>query len=333
MDFATFAGAVRRGEAPAPVTVFAGPEAFLRERGAAMIRETDPAFADGTVRLNASETRWAGVMDELHTAAFFGGRKLVVLVDEGNFVHNHKDEVRAYAEQPSPTALLAALVPTSRIPSLGKARIVECRSLKPSDLQRWIVAEAGSLGKSLDANAARLLASRAGGDLGTLRGHLEKLVLHAGARTSVTADDVRALVGNEEEHKVYELSLAAASKDAPRALRVLRALVRSGEAVQVLLWKLAWEYRKLAEAKKLLLAGRKRFEVTSMLQITYFTDEFLRLVDAHGLGELVEKHGEILKTDVALKTGGGEQAVLEALVVRLASDPRVGKEGRSASSW
>ena len=100
----------------------------------------------------------------------------------------------------------------------------------------------------------------------------------------------------------------------------LRALVRSGEAVQVLLWKLAWQYRKLAEAKKLLAAGRRRFEVTSQLQITFYADEFLRLVDNHTLAELVDKHGEILKADVALKTSGGNEVpILESLVCRLAA--------------
>ena len=128
------------------------------------------------------------------------------------------------------------------------------------------------------------------------------------------------MVGNQEEREVYELSLAAASKDLPRAYGILRALLAAGEAVQVLLWKLAWQYRKLAEAKKLLEAGRRRFEVTSQLQITYYADEFLKLVDGHSIAELVFKHGEILKADVALKTsGGGERAILEALVCRLAS--------------
>jgi DNA polymerase III delta subunit len=127
-------------------------------------------------------------------------------------------------------------------------------------------------------------------------------------------------VGYQEEREVYELSLAAAAKDVAKAYRVLRALIRSGEAVQVLLWKLAWQYRKLAEAKKLLLGGRRRFEVTSQLQITFYADEFLRMVDGHSLTELVDKHGEILKTDVALKTSGGnEVALLESLVCRLAA--------------
>ncbi|MBI3858231.1 MAG: DNA polymerase III subunit delta [Planctomycetes bacterium] len=321
MDFAAFAAELRGKKGPAPVYVIAGPEALLRDRAAALLAESDPELGANLIRLASSETDWARVADELYTPPFLAKKKLVVLVDEGNFVHNHAEALRGYLKQPSAANVLAALVPTDKVPALAGALLVECRSLKPGDLQRWLASEAQRLGKTLDRAAGELLASRAGGSsLSALAGHLEKLAAHAGARTSISAEDVRSLVGYQEEREVYELSLAAASKDVARAYRVLRALIHSGEAVQVLVWKLAWQYRKLAEAKKLLAAGRRRFEVTSQLQITYFADEFLRLVDGHSLGELVDKHGEILKADVALKTSGGnEVAVLESLVCRLAS--------------
>jgi DNA polymerase-3 subunit delta len=320
MDFAAFSAELRAKKALAPVYIFAGAEALLRDRGLALLKESEPALAENAIRVSASETAWPRVADELYTASFFGGRKLVVLVDDGNFVHNHADALKAYLKEPSPTAVLVALVPTEKVPALGDARVVECRTPRPPELPRWIVSEAQRLGKQVDRAAAELLAQRAGGSLAALAGHLEKLALHAAGRAAITAEDVRAMVGNEEEREVYELSLAAASKDLPRAYRILRALLAAGEAVQVLLWKLAWQYRKLAEAKKLLAAGRRRFEVTSQLQITYYADEFLRLVDAHSILELVSKHGEILKADLALKTSGGnEMAILESLVCRLAS--------------
>jgi DNA polymerase-3 subunit delta len=322
VDFAAFGAEVRGKKAPAPVYLFAGPEALLRERAVALLREADPELGGNALRVASSETDWTRLADELYTPPFLEKRKLVILVDEGNFVHNHADELREYLKSPSPSGVLAALVPGEKAPpALGpNARVVECRSLKSVDLQRWLIAEAQRIGKTLDRPAAELLAARAGTNLAALAGHVEKLALHAGARASITADDVRSLVSNQEERAVYELSLAAASKNAPGAYRILRALLRSGEPVQMLLWKLAWQYRKLAEAKKLLAAGRRRFEVTSQLQITYYADEFLRLVDGHSLEELVSKHGEILKADVALKTSGGnDAALLESLVLRLAS--------------
>ncbi len=319
MDFASFA-AEMRAKGPPPVCVFAGPEALLRERGLRMLKETGADLAANSLRIPSSETDWARLADELYTVPFGGGRKLVILVDEGNFAHNNAEALRTYAGNPSPSAVLAALVPTGKLPALGSALVVDCRPLRPADLQRWLVSEAQRLGKNLERAAAELLATRAGGDMTALLGHLEKLAAYAGARPSITTQDVRALVSNQEDHQVYELALAAASKDAPRAFRILRRLLESGEAVQVLVWKLAWQYRKLAEARKLLDAGRKRFEVTSMLQITYYPEEFLGLADRHGLAELLEKHGEILKADVALKTsGGGEIPVLESLVLKLAA--------------
>jgi len=324
VEFAAFSNEVRAGKPLAAVYVFAGPEALLRDRGVALLKEAEPALAGNAIRLPSSETAWPRIADELYTGSFFGGRKLVVLVDDGNFVHNNADAIKAYLKQPSPSAVLVALVPSEKVPSLPEARLVECRTPRPADLARWIVSEAQRLGKQIDRAAAELLARRAGGSLGGLASHLEKLALYAGARSGLTSEDVRALVGNEEEREVYELSLAAASKDLPRAYGILRTLLDAGEAVQVLLWKLAWQYRKLAEAKKLLLAGRRRFEVTSQLQITYYADEFLKLVDGHSIEELIFKHGEILKADVALKTsGGGELAILEALVCRLASPAKV----------
>jgi DNA polymerase-3 subunit delta len=321
MDFASFAAEVRTKGVTAPAYVFAGPESLLRDRGAALLREIDPELGANAVRAASAETDWARLAGELYTPPFLARRKLVILVDEGNFVHNQAEALRDYLERPAPSAVLAALVPTERVPSLPGACLVECRSLKPGDLQRWLAAEALRLGKTLERPAAELLAARGGGSLAAQANHLEKLAAHAGSRTSIGADDVRALVGVEEERQAYELSLAAASKDGPKAFRVLRALLASGEAVQVLLWKLAWQYRKLAEAKKLLAAGRRRFEVTSQLQITYYADEFLRLVDSHTLAELVAKHGEILKADVALKTSGGgaEVPILESLVCRLSA--------------
>ena len=320
MDFAAFAAELRGKKGPAAVYVFAGPEALLRNRAASLLAESDPELGANVIRLEASETDWARVADELYTHPFLSKKKLVVLVDEGNFVHNHAEDLRGYLKQPSTANVLAALVPTEKVPALAGACVVECRSLKPGDLQRWVTSEAQRLGKTLDRSAAELLSARAGGSLSALAGHLEKLALHAGARASITSDDVKALVGYQEERAVYELSLAAAGKDVARAYRVLRALLNAGEAVQVLLWKLAWQYRKLAEAKKLLAAGRRRFEVTSQLQITYYADEFLKLVDGHSLAELVDKHGEILKADVALKTSGGNEVpILESLVCRLAT--------------
>ena len=258
MNFQTFAAGLRKKSPLPPVIVFAGTEALLRDRGLTLLREAHPDLEAGMVRIPSSETDWTRLCDELYTAPFFGGRKLVVLVDEGNFTSNHRDQVRAYTGEPSSTAILVVLVPTLKLPKLEGATIVECRSLKPADLRRWLGAEAQRLGKTLDRAATDLLISRGGKDLSALAGHLEKLAVHASTRTLLTPDDIRTLVGNEEERQIYELSLATTSYDAAGALRILRALSSGGAPAAMLIWKLAWQYRKLAEARRLLDGGQSR---------------------------------------------------------------------------
>src|SRR5262245_66167656 len=88
MDFAAFAAELRGKKGPAPVVVFAGPEALLRDRAAALLAESDPDLGANLIRLASSETDWARVADELYTPPFLAKKKLVVLVYEGNFVHN-----------------------------------------------------------------------------------------------------------------------------------------------------------------------------------------------------------------------------------------------------
>ncbi|MHC4605672.1 MAG: DNA polymerase III subunit delta [Planctomycetota bacterium] len=326
MDYTAFAAGVKSRRKLSPAYLFFGEEGYLRRRGAELVRGADPAFAENTIRVSSSETTWAKLLSELCTPPFLGGRKLVLLVDEGNFIHNEASNLKAYVNTPSPAAVLAVLSPMAKCPvpfESPRLVLVRCRPLGAADVRRWIQTEIQRRGKSMDRATADLLIGRAGTDLSTLDGYLDTLSLHSGKREQILAKDVEALVGDESEFKVFELALAAAHKDRPGALVVLHGLREGGENPHALLWRLAWQYRKMVEAKRLLEAGVRRFEAAARLQITYYQDKFLSMVDAHSLEELLEKHQALLDADLALKTSGSgtEEAVLDALVCRLSEAP------------
>ncbi len=321
MEFAAFAVEKPPSEPP-PVWIFHGSESFLRDEGLALVKQRWPALASNSIRFASSDLAWPALTGELYTASFFGGKKLVVLADEGNFLHNNLDLFKEYAKAPSPCAVLVALVPGDK--SLGvkdsaSVRLVECKPLKSYDLQRFAQTLFQRQGRTIDRAALETLCLR-GGELAAIAGHVEKLCTFAGKRTTITAADVAAHVQGEPPHKDYELALAAARKQPKKAIELARAMIDAGDPAQKILWKLAWQYRKMVEAKKLLAQGRGRGEVTSLLQITFFQEEFLGLVASHTHEELLDKHGEILKADLALKTSGGmEAAILEGLVAKLSS--------------
>jgi DNA polymerase III delta subunit len=320
VEFAAFLA--DKSPAP-PILIFQGSETFLRERGLAAARARWPDLASNALRLPSSDVTWQALADELFTAGLLGGRKLVVLADEGNWLHNNLAAFKEYLKAPASSAVLLALVPSDK--SLGvkesdSLRLVDCRPPKPVDLPRIVQTLVQERGKTIDRAALETLCSRGGPDLVALAGHVETICTYVGRRPAIAAADVAAHVHGEAAHKDYELALACAKKQPRRALELARALVDAGDPAQKILWKLAWQYRKMVEGRKLLESGVRRGEVTSRLQITYFQTEFLGLVDGHSLGELLEKHGEILKADLALKTGGGtDHAVLESLVAKLAS--------------
>lgn len=322
MEFRALAADLKKG--PAPVYLVFGPESLLRERAVALVRGTE---AFDTVRIDTQGVEWPAVAGELHTPAFLGARKLVVLRDEGNFVHNHREDVKAYSSAPSPSAVLVASIPSEKAPSIAESaavRHVSCRSLPPDDLAVWVQSEFQRQGKAVDRAAVAALIERSGESLAALAGHVGNLVTYAGDRPKVALEDVASLVRGGPSHEVYELALAAASKKPGLALEILHRLLAGGEAAPLLLWRLAWQYRKIVEAKRLLESGRRRFEVTSLLQITYYPDKFLALVDSHTVAELLDKHAAILETDVALKSGGGaELPLMTRLVLRLAASARV----------
>src|SRR5688572_16262245 len=97
MEFRALAADLKKGP-PAPVYLVYGSEGLLRERAVEMIRAAEPFQY---LRVETAGLEWPSVSGELYTAGFFSGRKLVALHDEGNFVHNHKDDVKEYAASPS----------------------------------------------------------------------------------------------------------------------------------------------------------------------------------------------------------------------------------------
>lgn len=311
------------GGAKAGVFLIYGAEALLREEAAATIRSAEPPPGFQVLRSAGSDTSWPALADELYTPAFLGGRKLVLLADEGNFVHNHLAALKEYAANPSESAVLVALIPSDKAPGIpeGKSvRHVRCGAPKGPELVRWVQAELQRRGAQADRAVAEHLARHGGTTLLEISRRIETLALF-GAGRRIGIDDATELVRAEPAHEVYELALAAAAKQTGKALEIAHRLLEAGEPPTLLIWRLAWQYRKLVEARKLMDAGRRRFEITSTLQITYYPDEFLALVDRHPLPELLEKHGQILATDLALKsTGADERVLIESLVLRLASE-------------
>lgn len=219
------------------------------------------------------------------------------------------DVLEAYVRKPEPqTTLVIVAADVDRGRRLYKtlqksATVVELWGLRnfaqdPKNVKGWelerIGKEAAAIvtravkgaGRTIDPAAVRLLAARAGTDIATLRGDLERLMLYVGDRKAIDVRDVQEIVSGETLQDQWALADAIVEKDTRKALRQLGLAFDSGSVPYMILGQLGHCVRgKVAAA------------------------------DPRRVPAAVEA---LFRTDLELKSSGGDPRVLlERLVVEL----------------
>lgn len=215
------------------------------------------------------------------------------------------DVLEAYVKKPEPrTTLVFMASDVDRTRRLYKAlqkqaTIVECWGLKGAKdvrgldlrqvartaeaLVRQAVTDAGH---QIEPAAARLIAERAGTDIATLRGDVERLLLFAAGKSKIDLKDVHEVVSAETAHDDWAVTTAIQRGDTAEALRQLGLALESGGVPYMILGQLGWFVRE-----KLSISDPRRVPAA---------------VDA------------LFRTDIDLKSSGGDPRVLlERLVVEL----------------
>lgn len=168
-----------------------------------------------------------------------------------------------------------------------EATIVTCGVVENlDDAVAWIRNRVQAAGAQIDPAGARLLAERCGTEVKRLRNDVDRLLLYALGQTSISADDVREVVGPASLQDDWAMTNAIEAGDAKAALRQLALLLESGAAPEKILGQLGW-------------LVRTRFP----LQIPYAVKPSVQA---------------LFRTDLDLKRSAGEPRVLlERLVVEL----------------
>jgi DNA polymerase-3 subunit delta len=266
----------------------------------------------------------AGIVESARTLPMMGDRRVIVVLRaekilkpkrKGKAAAEEEDpadaaetgsaaELEAYVARPEPrTTLVFVASDVDRTRRLYKslqkqATIVECWGLKPGKdarvdlrqvartaeaLVKQAVADAG---QQIDSAAARLIAERAGTDIATLRGDVERLLLFAAGKKNIDLQDVREIVSAETAQDDWAVTTAIQRGDTAEALRQVGLALESGAVPYMILGQLGWFVRE-----KLVMTDLKRVPAA---------------VDA------------LFRTDLELKSSGGDPRVLlERLVVDL----------------
>lgn len=216
--------------------------------------------------------------------------------------------------------------------ALVKAGTVQLEKLEAPDskkLPAWLQARARSKGIAIDGGAVAVLANYAGPNLRQLDNELEKLSLYALGR-SITVQDVRELVTDASEEKIWTLTDGLCQRNAGKAMRALHDLRRMGEPSLRLLTSIANQYRMLIEVKTLMASGQRNKDAMAkqLGYKSYPVQKAMGLVDSFSYDELAAIMERLLEADMAMKTGADPQCELDMVVADLTLQP----ERQSAST-
>jgi len=223
------------------------------------------------------------------------GEKLLIPKRESKAAEEEQERLEAFlAAPPSHATVVFVCGALDKRRSVVKqimqaAQVVNCGTIgDEADAERWVKARAVSVGAPLDAGAVRALVRRAGLDIVRLRGGLERLALYAMGQKTITADDVRqAVPAGPEAQAEFGIANAIQRNDAAEAIHELHLALDAGAAPFFLLGQIRYAAEKLPPP-------RVRGGIEA-----------------------------VFRTDLALKSSGGEPRVLlERLVVELCGSRR-----------
>ncbi len=203
------------------------------------------------------------------------------------FVATEIDRTRRFTKLLEKHASVVTFSGIRAEPRSGQAGVNDAQAVARKFVQDEMVRE----GRTIDAAALKMLVERSGGDISKLRGDLERLLLFAGDRKTITgadADEVSTDAATVTDD--WAVTNAIGAGDAARALRELALRFDRGDSPHGIVGQLRWWV-----SNQLAQSAEERVKPA---------------LDA------------LLRTDLALKSSGGDDQVLvERLVVELTGRP------------
>jgi DNA polymerase III subunit delta len=328
VDYSSFLRGVERGDV-GPIVLLHGPEPILIED--AIDRLARHLFGEGGESVLDRENvdlREAGaeaLVRAARTLPFLAPRRLVVARMEEAPGEKAGAPLLAYVGDPGPTTVLVLVVERGVEPThwLAKAlpptAVVAVQAPVGRALTSWLRTRAQRAGLELSDDGAELLVELVGDDPGLLWAEVEKAAVAGGPdNRRVGPNEVRAVVGDQRVHKLFELMRAIEAGDRSTALTVLQRLLDSGEEPLVLLAMLVRDARLTWQVKEARRHGRSAEEIARTLRRPPAAAAALvTRADSMQVGDPPRRLRLCWETDRRLKLGANARGELILLVIEL----------------
>jgi len=293
-----------------------------------------PQRATGLFDAEAASVSASDVLDELRTAPFLTGKRVVRIKGADDFISKNRPLLEKYFDNPCPTGRLILTVNSwdsrtklaKKLPKVGKLITVAQPTRKELPYRLMDYAK-DAHDKKLSMATAILLIELTGDELTRLYSEIDKLALYAGDQKIITEKHVESLIGHNRLFSAFAVIDAIIAGNAGVAIERLRGMFEADKSTEyTVVGAFAYHIRKMFNAKILLDKGLRPREIEKRLRIWGDTNAFfahLRQMSLKQVGQYLQQLGE---TDYAIKTGQTQAKVaMEQLVLKLAAGTTAGR--------
>ncbi len=280
----------------------------------------------------ATESSGNDILNSVETLPFLTEKRIVVLKMANKLKNDDFKIVEQIIENPVYTTCFIIIFPDKVKNSTSKRKdlisiceksdncyCVDCKKPYEKDVKIFIQEEFNNRGKTIEQDVIQQIINDTGLDLQNVSNEIEKISLYLGKdKKNVTVEDFIKISGFTKEINVFMLTNAIEEKNLKYSLFIIEQMLKTGESAIGLLSTISNTVRKMLIAKSLM--EEKNYTSQDALNYirvyAYFQYKYLNNLSKYTLLHLKKSLKEILKTDVALKTGKtDDKSAIENLVL------------------
>ena len=316
----------------APIYFLAGEENFLLEDSLKRIEKVINTDDLNREVFQATESSGNDILNSVETLPFLTDKRIVILKMANKLKNDDFKIITKVIENPVDTACFIIMFPEKVKNSTSKRKdlialcedsdycyCVDCKKMYEKDVKLFIQDEFNNRGKTIEPEVVQQIGNDTGLDLQNVSNEIEKISLYLGKdKKNVTVEDFIKISGFTKEINIFMLTNAIEEKNLKYSLFIIEQMLKTGESAIGLLSTISGAVRKMLMAKSLM--EEKDYSMKDALNYirvySYFQYKYASNLSKYTLLHLKMCLKEILKTDIALKTGKtDEKSAIENLVL------------------
>src|SRR6478736_7836085 len=185
------------------------------------------------------DANWADVVNACRRYPMFAERQVVLLKEAQQMREVEKLEM--YVEHPLSSTVFVVSYKEKKVDGRSKlakllkdkGEVLTTKKLYDYQMPEWTSELIKSKGYSISNKALLLLVDHIGNDLSRMNNEIQKVLVNLSDRKNITEDDIENFVGISKDFNVFELQEAIASKDLPKAIRIIQYFQSNPKAAPI----------------------------------------------------------------------------------------------------